>query len=102
MKKNDQRICTCFLSKYGLLSLYDIDFEKIYSIDDEEIHFVKGGGYSWIGNPDNTDGSSTDHEYFFIRRDLFDRILETDQNSDIILKVICKGALFSPINDNSK
>ena len=28
-------------------------------------------------------------EYFFIRDDLFNRILETDQNPDIALKVVC-------------
>ena len=39
MKKNDQRTCTRFLEKYGGLSLNDIDFEKIYSIDYEDIHF---------------------------------------------------------------
>ena len=39
-------------------------------------------------NIDHLDGTSTDHEYFCIHDDLFDRILETDQNSDIILKVI--------------
>ena len=30
------------MAKYGGLSLYDIYFEKICSIDDEDIHFVKG------------------------------------------------------------
>ena len=49
--------------------------EKRYSIDDKEIHFVKGDGYALIGNPDHPDGSSTDHEYFCIHDDLFDRIL---------------------------
>ena len=76
--------------RYGGLSLYAIDLEKIYSIDDEDIQFVKGDGNALIGNPDNPDGNSTDHEYFFIHDDLFDRILETDQNYDIILKVIHK------------
>ena len=42
MKKDDQRSLTRFLAKYGGLSLYDIDTEKRYSIDDKEIHFVKG------------------------------------------------------------
>ena len=56
---------------------------KIYSIYDEEIHFVKGYVYSLIGNQYNTDGTSTDNEYFFIHDELFDWILETDQNSDI-------------------
>ena len=101
MKKDDQISRTRFLAKYGELSLYDTDTEKIYSIDDKEIHLVKGYGYALIGNPDHPDGTSTDHEYFCIHDDLFDRILETDQNSDIIFKVICKELSFSSISDNS-
>ena len=42
MKKDDQRYCTRFLANYGGLSLYDIDTEKRYSIDEKEINFVKG------------------------------------------------------------
>ena len=57
MKKDDQRSHTRFLEKYGGLSIYYIDTEKIYSIDDKEIHFVKGDGYALIGNPDHPDGS---------------------------------------------
>ena len=101
MKKDDQRYRTRFLAKYGGLSLYDIDTEKRYSIDDKEIHFVKGDGYALIGNPDHPDGTSTDHEYFCIHNDLCDRILETDHNSDIILNVIHKEPSFSSINYNS-
>ena len=63
------------MAKYGGLSLYDIYMEKRYSIDDNEINFVKGDGYALIGNPYHPDGSSTDHEYFCIHDDLFDRIL---------------------------
>ena len=95
MKKNDQRTCTCFLAKYVGLSLYDIHFEKIYSIDDKGIHFVKGDKYTLIVNPDHPYGNSTDNEYFCIHYDLFYRILETDQNYDIILKVIHKDPSFS-------
>ena len=83
MKKDDQRYRTCFLSKYGGLSLYYIDTEKIYSIDDKEMHFVKGEECALIGNPDFPDGSSNDHKYFCIHEDLIDRILATDQDSDI-------------------
>ena len=90
MKENDQRTRTRFFAKYGGLSLYDIDFGKRYSIDDEWIQFVKGEGYALIGNPDHPDRTSTDHEYFCIHDDLFERILETDQDSDIILKIIHK------------
>ena len=55
MKKKYQRSRTLFLVKYGGLSLYDFYFERIYLIDDEDIHFVKGYGYTSIGNPDHPD-----------------------------------------------
>ena len=64
MNKIGQRTRTSFLEKYGGLSLYDIGFDKRYSIDDEEIHFVKSDGYALIGNPDHPDRISTGHEYF--------------------------------------
>ena len=92
MKKNDQITCTRFLDKYLGLFLNDID--------DKGIHFVKGDEYALIGNPDHLDGTSTDHEYFFIRDDLFERILEIDQNYDITLKVNHKEPSFSSINFN--
>ena len=63
------------MAKYGGLSLYDIYFGKIYSIDDEDIHFLKVDVYALIGNTDHPDGTSTDHEYFSLHDDLFDRIL---------------------------
>ena len=75
MKKYDHRSCTHCLAKYGGISLCDIDTDKKYSIDDKEMYFVKGDGYALIGNPDHSDGSSTDHKYFCIHEDLFDRIL---------------------------
>ena len=78
--KNDQITCTCLLDKYGELYLYDIDTDRRYTIDDEYINFVRGYRYDLIGNPDNSYGTSTDHEYFFIHDDLFGRILETEQN----------------------
>ena len=74
MKKNHQITCNRFLEKYGGLSLYDIDSQKRYSIDDEDNNFVKGCEYALIGNPYHPDGTSTDHEYFFIHDDLFGRI----------------------------
>ena len=73
---------------------------KKYYIDDVDINFVKGYGYDLIGNPDNPYGTSAHHEYFFIHDDFFDRILETNQNSDIVLKVIKKDVYFPSINDN--
>ena len=101
MKKNHQRPRTLFLEKYGGISLYDIDMEKRYSIDDKGIHFVNGDRYSLIGNPYHTNVTSTDHEYFFIRDDLFEIMLETNQNFNIILKVIHKEPSLSSINENS-
>ena len=98
INKNDQRTRTWLLARYGWLSLYDIYFEKIYSIDDKGIHFLKGYGYALIVNPDHPDGTSTDHEYFFIIDDLFDIILKTDQNYEIILKLIHKEPSFLSIN----
>ena len=89
-KKNHPRTCTRLLEKYGGLYLYDIDMEKRYFNDDKGIHFVKGYGYALIGNPDHPYVTATDHEYFCIHDYLFDRILETDHNSDIVLKVINK------------
>ena len=66
------------MAKYGGLYLHDIYKEKRCSIYDKEIHFVKGYRYELIGDPDHPDGASTDHEYFCIHDDLFDKILETD------------------------
>ena len=81
MKKTYQRTCPRFFAKYGGLYIYDIGAEKRYSIDDKEIHFVKGDGYALIGNPNFPDGSSTYHEYFCIHDNLFDIILSTEQDS---------------------
>ena len=100
MRKDYQIYWTRFLAKYGRLSLYDIDTEKRYSIDNKEIHFVKGDKSALNGNRYHLDGSSTDHKYFCIYDDLIDRILETDQDSDITLKVIHKDPSFSSINVN--
>ena len=78
------------MGKYGRLSLFDTYIEKIYTIDYEEIRFVKKYGYALIGNTYHSYGTSTYHEYFLINNELFDRILETDQNYDVVLKVISK------------
>ena len=75
MKKTDQRFYTSFLEKYGGLYLYDIDMNKRYKIDHEYICFVNKYGYVLIGNPDHTDGTSTDHGYFLICDELIERIL---------------------------
>ena len=87
--------------KYGGPYLYDLDFEKRCSIDYKDINFVKGQVYALIVFPDHPYGISTDNEYFFIHDDLFKRILETNQNPEIILRVIHKVTSMSSINDNS-
>ena len=98
MKKIYQISHTRFLEKYGGLSLYDIDIKKIYKIDHKKIRFVKKNGYSLIGNLDDQDGTSTDHEYFFIHYDLFVWILATNQNNNIQLWIITEDVLFPSIN----
>ena len=52
----------------------------------------------WLVNLDHPDGSSSDHEYLCIHNDFFDRILETDQDSDIKLNVIHIETSLSSIN----
>ena len=76
------------LGKYVGLYLYHIDIESRYTIDYEDIQFINKYEYSLIGNPENPNGTSSDHKYFLIRDYMFDRISETDQNSYIVLKVI--------------
>ena len=100
MKRNDQITSTHFLAKYEGLSFYDIDMEKIYSIDNKGVNFVKEDVYDLISIPDYPDGTSTYHEYFCIHDDLFNRIIETGHNYDITLKVIHKEPSFSSINVN--
>ena len=46
MNKYDQGYRTFFLAKYEGISLYDIDTEKRYFIDDKGIHFVNGDRYA--------------------------------------------------------
>ena len=75
------------MAKYGGLYIWYCT-EKRYPIDEKEMHFVKGEGYALIGNPEFPDGSSTDHDYFCIHEDLIDRILGTDQDSDLSLNLI--------------
>ena len=99
MEKHEERSCTWFLEKYGGISIYYIDIERRYTIDDKCINFIKKYVYASIGNPDNPYGNSTDNEYFLIHDDLFDRILSTEQNSDILL-VINKYVSFTSINEN--
>ena len=78
------------MAKSGGLTLYDIDMKNRYTIDDEYIIFINKYVYVLIGNPNHLDETSTDHEYFIIHDDLFEKHLATYQNTDIALKVIPK------------
>ena len=98
MKKTYQIYRTCFLEKYGGLSIYDVDTKHRYKTDNEEIKLVNKYGYALIGNPDHTDGTSTYKEYFIIHDDLFDQILATAQNNITVLKFIPKYVLLPSIN----
>ena len=88
-------------SKYVGLYLYDIDIERRYRINDEDIIFVDKYEYYLIGNPKHQDITSNDHEYFLIHYGLFDRTLEMDQNHYISLKVISKYVSLPSINNSS-
>ena len=92
IKKHDPWSCT---NKYNGISPYDIDVEERYDIYNEDIIFVNNYGYAIIGNPNHTDRNPTDHEYFLILYYMLDIILETDQNYDIVLKVISKYVSFT-------
>ena len=72
-----------FLGKYGSLALYDVDLEKRFIIDHEQLQFDKTDGWTWIGLPEEEDGAFSDHEYFCIHDDLFDRIKSTHQDQKI-------------------
>ena len=101
MNKTDKRYCTQFFVKYVSLSIYDVYLKKRYTIDQEDIIFVKKYGYAFIGNPDKPDGISMDHGYFFMHDDLFDRIISTNHNDSISLKIIPRYLYFPSINDIS-
>ena len=69
-----------FHEKYGSLALYDEDLEKIFIIDHEQLQFDKTDGWTLIGIHEKEGGTLSDHEYFCIHDDLFDRIKSTHQD----------------------
>ena len=54
------------MAKYGGLDIYYEHLKKRYTIDHEDIQFVKNKGCALIGLTDEPDGSSTDYENFSI------------------------------------
>ena len=77
-----------FLAKYGSLAVYDEDLEKLFIIDHEQLKFDKTDGWTFIGIPDKEDGSLSDHVYFCIHDDIFDRIPSTRQDQTFLWKFL--------------
>ena len=75
-----------FPAKYGSLALYDVDMEKRFIIDHEQLKFDKTDGWNLIGIPEKEYGTLSDHEYFCIHDDLFDRIKSTHQDQNVLWK----------------
>ena len=76
------------LTKYGSLDLYDEDLQKKIIIDHEQLKFDKNSGWNLIGIPEKPDGTLSDHEYFCINDDLFDRIQSTHQDRNVLWEFI--------------
>ena len=79
-KNKSQVSKTTFLEKYGSLDLYDEYLENIFIIDHGQLQFDKTDGCTSIGIPEKEDRGLSDHGYFCIHDDLFDRIQSTHQD----------------------
>ena len=88
IKNKSQVSKTMFLSKKGSLYLNDEDIEKRFIIDHEQLQFDKTDGWTLIGIPEKEDASFSDHEYFCIHDDLFDRIQSTHQDQKHLWKFL--------------
>ena len=80
IKNKSQVSETMFLAKCGSLALYNEDLEKRFIIDHEQLEFDKTDGWTLIVIPEKEDGSLSDHEYFCINDDPFDRIKSTHRD----------------------
>ena len=74
IKKKSQVSKAIFLSKYVSLALYDEDPKKIFIIDHKQLKLDKTDGWTLIRIPEKEDLTLSDHEYFCIHDDIFDRI----------------------------
>ena len=90
IKNRSYLSCPFFLQNYGCLDLYDEDLEKRFIIDHEKLEFDKNSVWNLIGIPEKPDGTFSDHEYFCIYDDLFDRTRSTHQDINIMRKFISK------------
>ena len=61
---------------------------KKFIIDHKQLQFDKSAGWNLIEIRDKTDVTLSDHEYFFIHDDTFDRIQSTRQDKSIMWKFI--------------
>ena len=86
IKNKSQVSKTMFPSKSRSLDLYDEDLEKRFIIDHEQLEFDKTDGWTLIGIPENEYGSLSDHDYFCIHDDLFDRTKSTHQDQIFLWK----------------
>ena len=77
-QEQEPSIKAIFIAKYVSLALYDVDLEKLFIIDHEQLQFDKTDGLTLIGLPEKEYGTLSDHEYFCIHDDLFDRIKSTE------------------------
>ena len=92
IKSKSQLSKATFLAKYGSMDLYDEDLKKIFIIDHEQLQFNKTDGWTLIWIPEKEYGTLSDHEYFCIHDDLFDRIQSTHQDRNILWRFISNEA----------
>ena len=84
IKRKIQLLRTMFLENHGSLDIYDEDLKEIFIIDHKKLQFNKISGWAIIGIPEEPDGTLSNHEYFCIHDDLFDRIQSTYQDRNIL------------------
>ena len=65
-----------------------MNIRRNFIIDHEQLQFDINDGWTLIGIPDKPDGTLSDHEYFSIHDDLFDRIQSTHQDINIMWEFI--------------
>ena len=88
IKNKSQLSSTMFLARYGSLDQYDEYLEKIFIIDHEQLKLDKHTGWTFIEMRGKSNGTFSDHDYFCIRDDLFDRTQATHQDRNIMWKII--------------
>ena len=70
------------------MDLYDENLEKIFIIDHEKLESNKNQLWNLIEIPEKPDVIVSDHEYFCIHDDLFDRTQSTRQDRNITWRLI--------------